>query len=275
MATTWANTVLAKVSDVQLFATDIPFLPSTQDGSVTRFIQDKINLVKDYYIKPALIERFTRLYPDTVERWIQAAEGQLDRQRERTAKLYDQSGNRYIIPDIGYTMGYLGATAYLPFFMDWFGAGMPPRTYYSFGPPTNGTSGSFVNTAESGSFLVDTRYRQLYINRGTRTDVLWQQFSAEGLIDYISNADYTSGKVLLRTACCGTIWRCLCDSEMRNRATYDQNVEALESLVSRWGKQYESALQQDQTLLLVDIDGSGTISEYERTRLRRGTAWIA
>jgi hypothetical protein len=272
----WTNTTLASVGDVNAFLTDLSIpLATNKRDELEQFVINKIATVKNDFIRPRLQELFTKVYPDTVDRWIQYAELQLDSERERMAKLYDQSGANYVVLPGSYAVGAYLTGSYLPFFMDSFGSGLPPRTYYNYGTPTNGTAGSFAGTAENGSFLVDTRYRQLYINRGTLSSPTWSAFIAENLIDYLANADVTNGQVLKRSTCAGAIWLCLLDGEMKNNSNWDQNFELLAEVIKRWKAYYDEWFAQDVTLLKVDISGDGIITEYERMKLRKNTIWVA
>lgn len=62
---------------------------------------------------------------------------------------------------------------------------------------------------------------------------------------------------------------------MRDNAAFDRNMEMVGALAKRWKCYYDEWFQEDVTRLQIDVSGNGVVSEYERTRLRRVTSWIA
>ena len=259
---TWNDTTLCTLSDVEKYVTDWG-IPLIKAGGEKLFIERKIALVKSDFIKPRLQELFTKVYADTVGRWIEQATSKQDDDRIRAARFSEQSGAG--------TVQSSASVIAVPFFFDTLSQqGMPPRTYYNSGTPTDGVSGTFAGAAPNGAYLVDYHNGQLYVNSGTTASPAWTAFVAEDLVDKITNAS-----VLKRASVAATIWLCLEDGAMRDNAAFDRNMEMVGSLAKRWKCYYDEWFQEDVTRLQIDISGNGTVSEYERTRLRRVTSWIA
>lgn len=239
----------------------IPLMTGNQ-GVKETILEEKISLAKDR-VKEMLQLRFPKLYAATVREWIQYDSMITDQQREQSRKQFDQTGDAYIQQHLEYNQ-YRAGNAW--FYGTQLQPHMPPITFYNFGIPVYGL---FNGIAKAGSVLVNTDDSELYVQIGTLDNTAWKRFEPEDLINNIANPE-----VLKRVAVAATLCACLNQSDMSFRATWQDNPKVLEGLSSKWEKELCARFEAAVGLMKIDMDGNGTITEFERSRTRSNRAWI-
>jgi hypothetical protein len=260
---TWVNTTLCTVTDVQNRVSDLTLpLQISDPTQLTAAIQNKITLAKDW-IKLRLQQHFTEIFPTTVEDAIARNNERVRRMQEQYASSFELTGLDTVVPTIEY--GMFSSDDFNSYYANFITRSPArPRTYYLMRAPVSGSSGDFAGQADNGDFLVDMDGSELYLNTGTTDVPTWNVFVAENMIDYVTNPD-----VLLHAATSGTIFAALQDGTLRGNALYNQNMQLLGDATAYWEQLFLKDLKTAVPLVKVDISGDGSLSSYERNASRK------
>ena len=268
----WSNQVLCTVEDVtdRISHPEVPlrFSPNTDKSSALEvIIKKKINTAKQYIYNDLAIP-FKKKIPETVDKWLNYKRFLFDNQKQSINRDLQQMSQV-----AGLSIGAFmetGVTLDLYWFLFQTGINIHPRTISNFGPPTNGSMGTGSGTALPGDVCVDGQNWHLYINTSENINSpLWIKWQAVGVMDNLLNIGYTTNAIgqqvpgiFLPVAVNKVLELLAEDGSLSDRAGFDTSQFYM-NVSTKYRKDYEDTFKKYSPLVEINIDGTGTQSDYD------------